>query len=191
LSQYYYFVASLPTLRYEDRDATEPREFLSEASGHLTPSDMEALRHATIDAPEPRSEELTTSAPVREWIAFERRLRNVLARSRGQRLGQDASQYIREEVLPDSAGAMLEDAVREASGHESPLSGEQILNRLRFEFADELAVNHFFDLAAVVSHYVKLQVLARRRQFNRADGEQNFAGISEKIMNEYYQENEV
>lgn len=191
MSRYYYFVASLPTLRYEDRDSPDPAEFLKDAEDQLSRDDYNELALATIDAPIEGAEHESRNEAVRRWIGFERRLRNSLARSRAQSLGSETSQYVREETVGDAGGAALEDAVREALGHESPLSGEQIINRLRFDFAEELSVNHFFDLASLVSHYVQLQVLARRRVFNRPDGERRFAEISEKIMNEYYQENEV
>ena len=83
----------------------------------------------------------------------------------------------------------LAEAAREAYNHESPLSGEDILNRARWFHLDELEVGHFFDLDRVIIYYVKLQILARRRVFTRAaEGERQFAAINERIMNDYYQE---
>jgi len=82
----------------------------------------------------------------------------------------------------------LAEAAREAYNHESPLSGEDILNRARWSHLDELEVGHFFDLDRVIVYYLRLQILARRRIFTRSEGERLFAAINERIMNDYYQE---
>ncbi|MFW5685010.1 MAG: DUF2764 family protein, partial [Spirochaetota bacterium] len=80
------------------------------------------------------------------------------------------------------------EAAREAFSHDSPLSGEDALDRARWRFLDDLEAGHYFDLDRVVIYFLKLQLLARRRLFTRTRGEERYAGITERIMNDYYQE---
>jgi hypothetical protein len=190
VSQYYYFVASLPGLSYETERAQTPESFLEDARAHLSRGDAEALMRARIDAP---VELESGPQSVVSWQRFERGLRNALVRIRAARKGVDATEYIRadEHGRDDSDRPGLEDAAREAFGEESPLSGEAALNRLRWAFLDELEVGHFFDLDRVIIHYLKLQILARKAMFTREDGERVFTAATEKITNDYYQEQGV
>lgn len=188
MSQYYFLVASLPLLSYEEREAMEPAEFLTMLEDHLTEPDLALVRSATIDAP------LEATAPsgttAQRWIVFERGLRNLLVRMRAGTKNVDPEQYIRLDETDHDNTEPLEigEAAREAFSQESPLSGEDTLNRARWTFLDDLEVGHYFDLDRIVIYYLRLQLLARRRLFTRKNGEERFAAINEQIMNDYYQE---
>ncbi len=188
MSRYYFFVATLPTLRYEDRDAQDPSDFLEVAGDHLDKDDAELLPLARIDAPDAGGSE---PEPVRSWVDFERDLRNALAKVRAQRAGKEVSGFLRENGAGETNMAAYEELAREAVAAESPLTGEDLINRARFAFAEELEVNHFFDIDVIVAHYIKLQVIARRKTFSRSEGEKRFAAISDQITSEYYQETKV
>lgn len=189
MSQFYYLIASLPALRFEDREAMEPSEFLELAAEHVSDDDLSQIRKATLDAPE---EGEARQPAVQRWLNFERGLRNALVRVRAQRAGTEIARYQRS--APDGSGGdesiELSDLAREAMSHESPLSGEEMINRARFSHAEEIAVGHFFDLDVLVSYYVMLQVLARKRTFHRRPGEEAFAAITKRITNEYYENEE-
>ncbi len=188
MSQYYFLVASLPLLNYEQRDAIEPSDFLELLADHLTGSDFRLVASATIDPPQ---EELSSPNPtLQAWIAYERGLRNALVRLRAGRRSVEPGHYLRPDERGDhgDGSAYITDAAREAMGHESPLSGEDALDRARWFSLDELEVGHYFDLDRIAIHYLRLQILARRRRFDRREGEARFRRISEQIMNDYYQE---
>jgi len=188
VSQYYFLVASLPLLAFEDRDATEPAAFLESLGDHLPPAELETVAAARIDAPSVEAGAGAAYPVIENWNRFERGLRNALVRLRASR--SDPGEFIRRDANGDAADDPVEiaEAAREAHAHESPLSGEGILNRARWAHLDELEVGHFFDLDRIIVYYLKLQILARRRLFTRRDGEQRFAAINEQIMNDYYQE---
>lgn len=190
MSQYYFLVASLPGLSYEDDHSFEPEQFLEMAGEHLSHGDLEQLRRARIDAP---VELENAPEVVVNWQRFERGLRNELARLRAARRGTDPGEYVRRDAegRDDTNRSGLAEAAREAYGEESPLSGEAALNRLRWACLDELEVGHFFDLDRLVVYYLKLQILARKRMFSRDKGEGVFSAATETIMNEYYQEQGV
>ena len=190
MSQYYYFVASLPGLSYETERSIPPDEFLEMAGAYLTQGDLEAVRRARIDAPVELEE---GPGVVVSWQRFERGLRNELVRQRALKKGADSAEYIRRDAAgdDDTQRIGLAEAAREAYGEESPLTGEASLNRLRWAYLEGLEVGHFFDLERLIVYYLKLQILARKRMFNREDGERVFTATTEKIMNDYYQEQGV
>lgn len=188
MSQYYFLVASLPLLNYEQRDAVDPQEFLALLAEHLGASDLTQVRGAAIDAPQ---ESFSSASPtIRAWAAYERGLRNAIVRLRAARLSTEPGQYLRADESGDygDGSAQIGEAAREAMGHDSPLSAEDALNRARWLFLDELEVGHYFDLEHIVVYYLRLQILARRRRFDRDQGQAQFERISEQIMNDYYQE---
>ncbi len=191
MSQYYFLVASLPLLSYENRDAMEPAEYLAMLADHLSPADLETVTSAGIDAPASKDESgaTTGNATIESWTRFERGLRNSLVHLRASG-SSDPNDFIRVDRTgnDDTDPVELAEATREAYNHESPLSGEDILNRARWFHLDELEVGHFFDLDRVIVYYLKLLILARRRIFTRSEGERQFAAINERIMNDYYQE---
>lgn len=191
MSQYYFLIASLPLLSYENRDAMEPVDYLTMLADHLSPADLQTVANARIDAPasEDESAAATGNPTIESWTRFERGLRNSLVQLRAGG-SADPNDFIRlDRGGNDNTDPIeLAEAAREAYNHESPLSGEDILNRARWFHLDELEVGHFFDLDRVIVYYVKLQILARRRVFTRAAGERQFAAINERIMNDYYQE---
>ena len=189
MSRYYYFVASLPTLRYEDRDAMSPDAFIEWASEHVDADEIAQLRLATIDAPE--ADHDGANPALASWLDFERGVRNALARVRAQRAGKEVARYVRLDRSGEGNATPYENLARDAFSAESPLTGEDLINRARFAFAEDLEVNHFFDLDVVIAHYIKLQVIARRKSFSRREGEERFASINEQITNEYYQETKV
>lgn len=188
MSQYYFLVASLPLLTYENTDATEPSEFLEILVDHLPHEELDLVASATIDAPLDVAR--TGRTTVDRWQDFERGLRNALVALRAPGKSVEASTYLRlDEAGHDNAEpAEIAEGSREAFAHESPLSGEDQLNRVRWNFLDDLEVGHYFDLDRIIIYYLRLQLLARRRLFTRSNGEERFARINETIMNEYYQE---
>ena len=187
MNQYYFLVASLPFLSRDSDRVSAPEEFLASAREHLTPRDYAAVCSARIDAP---VELEPGPVVVTKWQRFERGLRNELVKVRAAKLGTDAAEHIRtdEAGSDDTDQTGLTDAAREAFGEESPLSGEDLLARVRWEFLNELEVGHFFDVDRLVIYYLKLQLLARERLFNRDDGERAFRVATDRIMNDYYQE---
>lgn len=187
MSQYYYLVASLPVLSYDDPHAEEPETFLGTAADHLSESDFAVVASASIDAPVELERE---GSVVSMWQHFERGLRNELVKTRSARLGSDGSEFLRvgDSGSDDGDRPGLTETARTALSEHSPLAGEHLLSRARWAYLEDLESGHFFDVERIAIHYLKLQILARKRLFNREDGERVFAASTDKIMNDYYQE---
>ncbi len=193
MSQYYFLVASLPLLSYEDRDAAEPAEFLETIGGHLTDADLRIVARATIEPPpadESSADHTRGNETLRAWTEYERGLRNALVRLRAGKRLVDPARFVRTGPSGSEGSDSVEigEAVRDAWTQESPLSAEDALNRARWSFLDELEVGHFFDLDLIIVYFLKLQILARRRAYDRKEGEAQFVEITRRIMNDYYQE---
>lgn len=187
MSQYYFLVASLPSLTYDTAVAHTPQQFLEMVREHATASDYEAVRSASIDAPAGIDARYDS---VRQWQRFETGLRNALVRLRTPAKGVEADSYLRRDPdgrdYTDLSG--VTEAARAAVSEVSPLTGEHDLGKARWAFLDELEVGHFFDVEKLIVYYLRLQLIARLRQLNRDDGERLYRAATDKIMTDYYQE---
>ncbi|MFP4377133.1 MAG: DUF2764 family protein [Spirochaetales bacterium] len=191
MSQHYYLVASLPTISYESKDAMSPEDFLELCRQQLSDDEYRAVAAASIDAPAAGA--LPDGAPVlTRWLEHERGLRNALVKLRAPGRGADAEAYMRrDEGGNDGTSAdSITELAREAHASETPLGAETALNQARWRFLEDLETGHFFDLDRVALYYVKLQIIARRLLFDRKQGEERYNAVSERIMQEYYQESD-
>ncbi len=153
----------------------------------LEPADFELLSRARLapaGPPPAISLEFETlldgEQVVMSWLNWESRLRDELVRSRAQKLEVDGARYLSE--APYATGVY--DAAREAVGAASPLEGEEILDRARWRYLEELETGHFFDVARLIVYYLKLQLLERRSLFERERGEQRFGELYSAVMPE-------
>jgi hypothetical protein len=187
VSQYYFLVASLPSLSFDIMHAPEPEDFLESVREHTSASVYEAVKSARIDAP---IDLVERPVLVNRWQRFERALRNALVKVRASSAAIDAAAYVRTDAAggdeTDQSG--VSDIAKDAFAEESPLSTENVLGKARWRFLDDLETGHYFDADRLIVYYLKLQLLARRRQLNREDGERLYKEATDKIMTDYYEE---
>lgn len=185
MSQHYFLVASLPVIGYDSRDAMSPDEFLSLCQTQLSADEISLLRQASIEAPEGDD----PGGTVGRWRRFERGLRNSLVRLRAAQKNSESALYVRRDAREDDNTSEngVNELARSAAAHETPLGSEDDLNHARWSFLDDLEAGYFFELERLIVYYIKLQILARRRHFTRAQGEERFHKITEQIMGEYYE----
>ncbi len=167
---YYFTVASLPMLFY-DRDMPMSRGGFLEACGkELTRGDLEIIEGTSI-----RNLERTSPACflLDRWRTWETALRNQLVRLRASGKGWEADKYLRESE--DVYG--VAEIAREAFGQGSPLDGEEILNRARWSYLDELETGHHFDVEKLVAYCLKLQILERKSSFDKNAGTQKLEQV--------------
>ena len=167
---YYFTVASLPMLFY-DRDMPMSRDdFLDTCGRELTGSDLALVGRTSIQDLERTS---PTCGLLDAWRTWETGLRNELVRLRASRKGWEADKYLREsESIHGTA-----ELAREAFGQGSPLDGEEILNRARWSYLDELEAGHHFDVEKLVAYYLKLQILERKSSFDKDAGSEKLESV--------------
>ncbi|HNR87176.1 MAG TPA: DUF2764 family protein [Spirochaetota bacterium] len=179
MAQYYYVVASLPALVYDMEKPPALEYFLDACETGVSPEDMAMIRKTHLADVEPEEGE---SGVLGRWRNWERNLRNKLARLRAAKKSIDAEQFVRENADPH-----VEDkAAREAFEEASPLAAEDLLDWVRWTYLEELEQGHYFDIDRLVVYYLKLQLLWRKRSFDKERGAGVFSEIVGKISNEDY-----
>ena len=96
---------------------------------------------------------------------------------RAGKKGQDGEKYI-------SAGTVetgVLETAREAFSCASPLDGEAVLDRARWEYLDMLEAGHYFDLGRLIIYFLQLQILYRKAQINREKGKSGFEELYRNI----------
>jgi len=168
LTQYYYLVASLPLLRFDDPPPFSSRSWLELCREHAAPDDHALLARISFDALVPQRGDPDT---WQAYAAWETALRDELAVQRAQRLGLSPDLFLRD--APFYAG--LPTLVKEALAAGTPLAVESALDRRRWAYIDELEVGSQFDLGRLVAYRLKLLLLERRARFRPETGRASFA----------------
>lgn len=178
MSQYYYAVAALPFLLFDQEQSADVEEFLDFCSRQLSEKDYSILSITKIeDFPAPHY----SNPLVEEWQNWEKALRNALVFLRAQGLGIEPI-----DVVPSEDFIEVQDIAREAFSQDSPLQAELVLLRARWTFLEEKEVGHFFDLEKLLIYYLKLQLLQRKNMFHKEYGKEQFDTLYEKIENNFY-----
>ncbi|MEW5817058.1 MAG: DUF2764 family protein [Spirochaetota bacterium] len=174
MSQYYYTVSSLPMLLFESESTIGIERFIETCKETLTGRDFELLNRTQFTI----SEHIVAKNEVlNNWYAWETALRNELVKLRAQKIGVEAAAY--HVPGPDVLGAA--EIAREAFNQESPLLGENVLNRARWKVLDDLEVGHYFDIEKLIVYYLRLQLLQRKSNFRKEIGETKYTKIYEGI----------
>jgi hypothetical protein len=158
--RYYFLMASLPGLALGEPLPLDGGEFTARAASQLDPADAAELRAVRAGAGD--------SPLALRWLAFERHLRNTVARQRAQRLQADPAPWLRE---GERWELFVLEAVEDAYARPNPLERELELDRCRWRRLDELAVGHPFDLDAVLIYGLRLGLCARWAGLDAARGQ--------------------
>ncbi|MFP4642965.1 MAG: hypothetical protein ACLFM0_01275 [Spirochaetales bacterium] len=208
MAGYYYAVASLPSLFLDSEPPINWDELITFLRGQLSASDLRRLGGADLEEPPvqlvldaARSAESTTTdedfsesgdsestdseesseslgAAAAEFRSFDRELRNALVRVRS-----DNPERIKKSTRPGDVGyaSRAEEAAREAVNSD-PLEAERYLDKVRFDFLNELEVGHHFDFENIVIYCLKLQIVARRASRTDEAGREVFERSYEAIL---------
>ena len=164
MSQYYYFVASLPILALDIKPPLSLSDFLQSCEQHLSSEDYSLIRAIILN--ENISSE-SASGVFGRWVQFNHRLRNQLAVFRAKKFNKDPAKYIRGEFEEDYHLTVM---ISDASRSSDPLTAEKFLDRARWAFLDELATGYYFEFEAVMIYGLKLQMLERYQEIGSPKG---------------------
>lgn len=167
MGQHYYLVSTLPLLFYHTDQAMSRPEFLELCRPLLAKADFRVLSAAGLSSFATGS---SGCVVLDKWLEWEKALRNELVKLRAKKKAVEP-----EGQLVDYAELLgVAELARQAAAEESPLAAEDRLNRARWDYLDQLEVLHFFDLAKLVIYSLRLQVLERKRLFDRERGKTRF-----------------
>ena len=174
MSEYFYVVASLPLLRYDEQPPVTREYFLAACEGNIEPRHFVLVSQAGNE----NLEDNNHGSPVLEsWINREINLRNNLVELRARKKGTDPSTQMRD--CPYVPGASQ--VAQEAYSLDSPLEAEELLGRGRWDFLDQLESGHYFDEEKLVLYSLKLQILERRARWQAERGEAVFRENVSKV----------
>ena len=160
---YYYLMASLPTLVPGTRPPLDTATFRSLCQRELTAADLAQLEAALSG--------IEASGPGfgRAWFLLERQLRRAIARVRATRGGQKWEQG---NLGQEPVDALPERLVADAFTKSDPLQREIALDAARWRLLDEMTFSEPFALAAVIAYGMKLQMAERLARLEVATGKQ-------------------
>lgn len=168
MAKYYYFVASLPALMFDQAPPFSMEDFLSGAERQLSLVD-----HALIKAVV-QEEELPAHGVAGQWAHVRQQIKSTLASMRATRAGKDPAKYIRGDRPYDP---IVTEAVQEAMKIEEPLAAERALDRRVWQILDNLQAGHAFDIGFLVVYALKLKMLERYKRIASDQGRQAFEAI--------------
>lgn len=171
---HYYFIASLPELRFGQPPELTVEEFLARAGEQLSPE-----QHAVLTAIGRVPRERAATSVEARWNAWETALRNQAARLRAVRRNQEPDDYLRPET---DAFANLDKQVMEAFDDTNPAEERRQLDTLRWRFLNDLEVGHEFDFERLVVYLLKLILLEKWAGLSREEGRAELERVvAEKI----------
>jgi hypothetical protein len=190
---YYYLVATLPGLAYDEAAPMSSAAFRELCGDLLDRDDAALLDTCQLDAGLSSvglggglAGGIDASSPstfLNDWIMRERTVRTNLAEGRGANVSFGASS--------GGAGAVEHDSVRAEAGAknaltmDNPLEAELYLDRERWDALDALVGVGVFSINIIYAYLLKLQLLERRALFQTEEGfaeyKALYASITEKV----------
>lgn len=147
---YYYLLASMPSLQAFAEPPIAREAFLQQANQELTSADRRELDAVLAGA--------GVSAFAARLRAFEARLGLLVARIRAERRGFDASELPPDDGVPDLD---LVARVLEAFAGEDPMDRQRRLDRIVWRWLEEQAAADSFGASAVFAYALRLDLLHR------------------------------
>jgi hypothetical protein len=176
VKQYFYTVASLPALKFEETPFLSEDAFLEMCAVEATPEDFGYIASARIRINEeedlaPGPGETGVSA---EWNRILREFQLQAAAIRAQNLGWEVERLPK----PDVQDPTIPERLRQILGEDNPLKRELGVLRWLWNAAESLETGHYFDREKLVLYYLKLQIAQRRLRIT--DSEAGDAGFDEQ-----------
>ncbi len=153
-------------LNFSSRPPFGTEEFIDKCRGLIPEEEVNLLQN--ICYKDPSSLGSPVAGTIGKLVSFEVVLRNELARARARRKKIDASKFIR---LPDDFEAHISHTAMAAYRSLSILEAEKILDQARWDFLEFLSIGHYFDFDFLVVYLLKLKILVRWDNVQRADKE--------------------
>jgi hypothetical protein len=120
---------------------------------------------------------IASSPLIGGWHAWERSLRQALAKLRAVKLKRDAQLT---EPPKDALDALA--AAKAAAAIDSPLEAELFLDRARWGAVEALQPRNYFDRDTVYGYMIKLLLLERKALFRVEEGFAEYKAIYASVM---------
>jgi hypothetical protein len=188
VGSYYYLMAQLPFLIYEQKPPMTSGAFKELAGTILTEEDAVFMDRLAIDPAFGTAADgsvYAQSAPstgcgfIDEWREWERSFRLNLAKHRAVKTKRESTGALEPPPYPQDAASAAQRAV---SGELSPLDAELLIDKARWNAIDSLAGIDYFDRNSVYAYFLKLLLLERRHLFNVDNGLNEYKSLYAEII---------
>lgn len=156
-SFYTYLIASLPVLQWGAKPPLSYQRFLEQCTGLIPDGDLALVAGLDLVTITEREQLQPTLDALRR---FETALRNELVRLRAGRKKVEPQQYLRAELSGTNDPSVHSSALA-AFRSPSLLEAEKILDKQRWDFADEAAAGHYFDFDQLIVFAYKLLLMLK------------------------------
>ena len=178
MAEYYYFVASLPSVWMDKEAPITYKEFMRQAKEQMSKKDYRDLELVSFSP-----EEGTASSKIaREWYSFSYTLSEMITEERARRLGLENKEY----KARCEKNKAIEDKVRKLVDNPNPLEAEKEILSLYFDFLDKHPVASPFSTEALMIYGLKLQIKEKVKGFKRDKGRAEFDRLFENIQKEIF-----
>ena len=189
MGSYYYLVSQLPYLIYGQTPPMSADAFRSLARPLLTDKDAVLLDLVGFD-PQPLKpgdddHSYAENAPasgcnfIDGWREWERSLRLNLAKQRSIKTKRETAAPVEPPVFPADAAAV---AVKAVVAAESPLEGETLIDKARWNAIETLQGSDHFDRNTIFAYLLKLILLERRASFQTDVGFSEYKSLYASIL---------
>jgi len=187
VAAYHYLMAQLPYLIYEQKPPMSSGGFKALAETQLSEEDVSLLNCVSLD-PDPDGKTLPSYAEpapstgcefIDNWREWERSLRLNLAKNRAVKLKRDALSAMEPPFYPVEAVAA---AGKSVNAEISPLEGETLIDKARWNAIEMFAGNDYFDSNSVFAYFLKLMLIERRMSFNTERGFSEYKSLYASII---------
>lgn len=171
MKNYYYLMASVPSLDLKTAPAVTSESFLKSASEQLSPKETLRLQSLLNENPQ-----CDGNGAAETYLRWDRAVRNALVRLRGEE--SDAARDCREgELLPEAT--VLAATLYKI---ESPLKAEQQWDVERWNYLENLKTGHCFDFDAVAVYALQLRLAERNARFQEEKGAQQYSELYKTVI---------
>ena len=177
-SDFFYFLSSLPMLRFSGEGAPEVESFYREVEQRLSGKEAGILRRLRLSPPvEPEAGDLEVPV-ISKWYQWQIVMRNAMAERRGRRLHMEPSRYMR-----PALDAFPGDMKRLEVALELPTAAarQDAWEELQWSFLEDLEGGCYFDFQAAVIYTLKLLLIAQRRR-DKAVGSAHFEELMSSLL---------
>jgi hypothetical protein len=161
--------------------------YLELCAALLQPQDAAAVAALSLGLPEEASSGFGTkttggavSSFIKAWEGWEMELRLDLAALRAAKLKRDAP------VQGARRYAQADVAAKAAFGLDNPLEAEVLLDKSRWDAAQEFAGIDNFGMSAICAYYIKLLLMERQASFVVEEGFERYKEIYDGVLQAYH-----
>lgn len=171
MASYYYLIAGLPDLKYDEEMPITYEEFLARCEKEVSGATYKILKDLTLSSKD--------GPLVKEWYGMYEKLMRELNCQRSAKLNKPYPvEYER-----DYATVKV---VSSAMSAKNPLEAEKILLDYEFENLDSLVGQHIFDDIYLFGYAIKLKLLERQACFIQSKGQAEFKRLFDMVQQRVY-----